>query len=61
MQARALLDKAERMLPGVAAEDRQDIEQCMAHLRGAVAARQLAEIEAQSAELADVLFYLEEV
>jgi len=61
VQTRALLDKAERLLPGVAEEDREDIEQCMAHLRGAVAARHLAEIEAQSAELADVLFYLEEV
>jgi len=60
VQARALLEKAERLLPGIAAEDRQDIEQRMADLRGALAAHHSAEVEAHSAELADLLFYMEE-
>ena len=61
MQARALLEKAERLLEGLADEDRLEIERSMALLRGAVAGHQLAEVEAQSAVLADALFYLEDV
>jgi molecular chaperone DnaK len=61
VQASALLDKAERLLPSVSAEDHADLTQHMASLRSAVAARQLDAIEAHSAELADLLFYLEDV
>jgi molecular chaperone DnaK len=61
VQASALLDKAERLLPSVSTEDQADITQRLAILRSAVAARQLDAIEAHSAELADLLFYLEDV
>jgi molecular chaperone DnaK len=61
VQARALLEKAERLLEGLADEDREEIERSMALLRGAVAGHRLAEVEAQSAALADALFYLEDV
>ncbi len=61
VQARALLEKAERLLAGLADEDRVEIERSMALLRGAVAGHRLAEVEAQSAVLADALFYLEDV
>ena len=60
VQARALLEKAERLLPGVAHEERAELEQLMARLHDAVAARRLADVEAQSAELADMLYYLED-
>jgi molecular chaperone DnaK len=59
-QARGLLAKADSILPSVAAEDRADLSQRMAALRGAVAARQLDEMEEHSAALADLLFYLED-
>jgi molecular chaperone DnaK len=59
-QARALLDKAEHLLPSVADEDRAAIEDLMTRLRDAVTERRLADLETQSAELADVLYYLEE-
>jgi len=61
VQVRALLEKAERLLVGLADEDRQEIERSMALLRGAVAGHRLAEVAAQSAALADALFYLEDV
>jgi len=61
VQARALLEKAERLLAGLADEDRGEIERAMALLRGAVAGHRLTEVEAQSAVLADALFYLEDV
>ncbi len=60
VQARALLEKAERLLPDMEDEGRTDLEPLIANLRHAIAARQLDEIEAQSAELADMLFYLED-
>jgi len=60
VQARALLEKAERLLPGVAQEERAELEPLMARLREAVAARRQADLETQSAELADMLYYLED-
>jgi molecular chaperone DnaK len=60
VQARALLEKAERLLPGVVPEERADLEPLMANLRDAVAARRQADVETQSAELADMLYYLED-
>src|SRR5262249_6646398 len=61
VQAHALLEKAERLLPGLGNGARIEIERSMALLRGAVAGHQLAEVETQSAALADALFYLEDV
>src|SRR5207245_8506405 len=60
VQARALLEKAERLLERVAAEDRADVERLMERIRTALTDRRWAEVTAASNELADVLFYLEE-
>src|SRR5262249_40768061 len=60
VQARALLEKAERMLPGVAQGERAELELLMARLRDAMAARREADVETQSDELADLLYYLED-
>jgi molecular chaperone DnaK len=59
-QASALADKAEDLLPEVAEEDRTEIERLLSALRDAIAAHRPAEIDAHSAELADLLYYLEE-
>jgi molecular chaperone DnaK len=60
VQARALLEKAERLLENVSAEDRADVERLMERIRTGITDRKWAEVTAASNELADVLFYLEE-
>jgi molecular chaperone DnaK len=60
VQARALLEKAERLLENVSAEDRADVERLMERIRIGITDRKWAEVTAASNELADVLFYLEE-
>jgi molecular chaperone DnaK len=60
VQARALLEKAERLLEGVAAEDRADVERLMERIRTALTDRRWAEVTTASNELADMLFYLED-
>lgn len=60
-QAQALLEKAQRLLPTVEDEERAEIESLMGRLHDAMAAHRLADIQAQSEELSDVLFYLEDV
>jgi molecular chaperone DnaK len=60
VQARALLEKAERLLPGVLAEDRPDIEKHMENIRTALTDRRWDKVTAASNELADLLFYLED-
>ncbi len=60
VQAQALLEKAERLLPNIDDEDKADMEALMTRLRDAVSARDMSDIEARSAELADVLFYMED-
>jgi molecular chaperone DnaK len=60
VQARALLEKAERLLENVSAEDRADVERLMERIRTGLTDRKWAEVTAASNELADVLFYLEE-
>jgi molecular chaperone DnaK len=59
VQARALLEKAERLLERVQAEDRGDVERLMEKVRTALADRQWERVTQASNELADVLFYLE--
>jgi molecular chaperone DnaK len=60
VHARALLEKAERLLPGVLAEDRPDIEKHMENIRTALTDRRWDKVTAASNELADLLFYLED-
>jgi molecular chaperone DnaK len=61
VQARALLEKAERLLPQVQAEDRTELERLMTNVRTALTDRQWHKLTTASNELADVLFYLEDV
>jgi molecular chaperone DnaK len=60
VQARALLEKAERLLEKVAPEDRAEVERMMGRVRDALTDRKWPELEAASNELADALFYLED-
>jgi molecular chaperone DnaK len=61
VQARALLEKAERLLDKVAPDDRPEIERLMERVRTALTDRQWDKVTAASNELADILFYLEDV
>jgi molecular chaperone DnaK len=60
VQARALLEKAERLLERVAPEDRAEVERLMERIRTALTDRRWAEVTTASNELADMLFYLED-
>jgi len=57
--ALALIEKTERLLPKAAEEDRPELERLSARLRDAVAAQQWPVVAAMTAELSDVLFYIE--
>jgi molecular chaperone DnaK len=59
VQARALMEKAERLLERVQAEDRADVERLMERVRTALTDRQWDRVTQASNELADALFYLE--
>jgi molecular chaperone DnaK len=59
VQARALLEKAERLLERVQPEDRADVERLMSNVRTALDQRQWEQVTRTSNELADALFYLE--
>jgi molecular chaperone DnaK len=59
VQARALLEKAERLLERVQPEDRADVERLMEKVRTALTDRQWDRVTQSSNELADALFYLE--
>jgi molecular chaperone DnaK len=61
VQARALLEKAERILTRVQPEDRAELERLMERLRTAITDRQWNKVTEASNELTDVLFYLEDV
>ncbi len=60
VQARALLEKAERLLPKVAAEDQPEIQRLLDHVRSALQERHWGQVTKACNELADVLFYLED-
>jgi molecular chaperone DnaK len=60
VQARALLEKAERLADRVPEEDRADVDRLCGNLRTALAERQWDRVTEASNELADVLFYLED-
>jgi len=60
VQARALLEKADRLLGQVQPEDRGEVERLMAAVRVALTDRKWDQLTKASNELADVLFYLED-
>ncbi len=61
VQARALLEKAERLLLKVQPEDRAEVERLMENVRVALTDRKWDKVTTASNELADILFYLEDV
>jgi molecular chaperone DnaK len=61
VQARALLEKADRLLTQVQPEDRSELEKLMEQVRVALTDRQWNKVTEASNELADTLFYLEDV
>jgi molecular chaperone DnaK len=60
VQARALLEKAERLLPNTQPDDRTEIERLMTNVRTALTDRKWDQLTTACNELSDVLFYLEE-
>jgi molecular chaperone DnaK len=60
VQASALLQRGERLLPNASPEDRAEIERRIARLRTAVAERRVADLQTESTELSELLFYVEE-
>ncbi|HZT79411.1 MAG TPA: Hsp70 family protein [Gemmataceae bacterium] len=61
VQARALLEKAERLVERASPEDRGEVERLMGKLRAALQDRNWDKVGEASNELADVLFYLDDV
>jgi molecular chaperone DnaK len=61
VQARALLEKAERVREKVSAEDQGELDRLAEKVRVALTDRAWADLTTASNELADVLFYLEDV
>jgi molecular chaperone DnaK len=60
VQARALLEKAERLREKASAEDQRELDRLMQNVRVALQDRNWTGLEAASNALADVLFYLED-
>jgi molecular chaperone DnaK len=60
VQARALLEKAERLLAKVAPEDKVELERMLNAVRNAITDRQWEAVTKACNELSDILFYLEE-
>ena len=60
VQARALLEKAERLLGCVQPEDRKEVERLMGRVREALTDRRWVQVTSTSNDLADTLFYLED-
>jgi len=60
VQARALLEKADRLMAKVPQEDRGEVQKQMDKVRTAMTDRAWERLTAATNELADTLFYLEE-
>jgi molecular chaperone DnaK len=60
VQARALLEKAERLLERVQPEDRAEVERLLERVRTSLTDRQWDKMKTASNELADILFYIED-
>jgi len=61
VQARALLEKAERLRAKAAPEDQAELDRLMGNMRAALEDRNWSSLGPASNALADVLFYLEDV
>jgi molecular chaperone DnaK len=61
VQARALLEKAQRLLEKVPDEDRAEVERMMKRVQSALTDHRWEQLKTASNELADTLFYLEDV
>ena len=60
VQARALLEKAERLRAKASAEDQAELDRLMQAVRTALDDRNWSRLDTASNDLADVLFYLED-
>jgi molecular chaperone DnaK len=60
VQARALVEKAERLLPSVPDADKPEVERLLTAVRNALTDRRWPELTTACNELSDVLFYLED-
>jgi molecular chaperone DnaK len=60
VQARALLEKADRIRTKAAAEDQEELDRLTGKVRDALTDRRWNELEAACNDLSDVLFYLED-
>jgi molecular chaperone DnaK len=60
VQARALLEKADRLLGSAPAEDKSELERLMADVRNALTDRHWDRLASASDALSDILFYLED-
>jgi molecular chaperone DnaK len=60
VQAKALIEKAERLKAKAAAEDKAELDRLMDNLRAALEAADIDRLEDSSNALTDVLFYLED-
>ena len=60
VQARALLEKADRLLTRAQPEDKVEVERLMTRVRVALADRKWDELNVAANELADTLFYLDD-
>lgn len=59
VKARALIDKAEKLLENASSEDAEDLVNGMEAVRDALAAEDDAALEQATADLSDLIFYLE--
>lgn len=59
VKARALIDKAEKLLESASAEDAEDLVNGIEAVRDALAAEEGAALEQATADLSDLIFYLE--
>ena len=60
VQARALLEKAERLSANLAPQDKGEVDRLMGQLQNALTDRNWARVTGATNELSDVLFYLED-
>jgi hypothetical protein len=59
VQARAVVEKAQRLLDRASEDDREDIINLIEKITDALAVEDFAAVKTPMAELSDILFYLE--